>query len=96
MLLNVYDVRLLTSGTGIGMMSLVDSSGKLHLSSSALGAADDRDEAHDEANGGQGPPEPCEGVVIIITCVGIIAISIIATPAAVKVALTIVVAACAY
>ena len=62
------------------MVSLVDSMGKLHLSSSALGAADDRDDAEDEANRGYGPPEPCQ--VDTVTVVIVSANTVVAASAA--------------
>ena len=56
---------LLWGAMGVSVVGFVDGVGKLHLSSSALGAADDGDDAEDEADGGQSPPEPGEGVVIV-------------------------------
>ena len=58
---------LLWGAIGVSVVGFVDGVGKLHLSSSALGAADDGDDTEDEADGGQSPPEPGEGVLIVVT-----------------------------
>ena len=59
---------LLWGAIGVSVVGFVDGVGKLLLSSSFLGVADDPDDgddAEDEADGGQSPPEPGEGVVIV-------------------------------